>query len=96
MFAENFGLKKDLAYEKKRYMDLMSAFLELRNSLKAPQSPAKSVLSYTETHREDILTREKALEQTLMSLTEEVETLSQRNEEFLRDLRARHDFYGAY
>ncbi|TNV77927.1 hypothetical protein FGO68_gene12296 [Halteria grandinella] len=96
LFAENFGLKKDLAYEKKRYMDLMSAFLELRNSLKAPQSPAKSVLSYTETHREDILTREKALEQTLMSLTEEVETLSQRNEEFLRDLRARHDFYGAY
>jgi hypothetical protein len=36
LFAENFGLKKDLAYEKKRYMDLMSAFLELRNSLKAP------------------------------------------------------------
>jgi hypothetical protein len=31
---ENFGLKKDLAYEKKKYMDLMSAFLELRNSIK--------------------------------------------------------------
>jgi hypothetical protein len=31
-----------------------------------------------------------------MSLTEEVETLSKRNSEFLRDLRAKHDFYGPY
>ena len=35
LFSENFGLKRDLAYEKKRYMDLMNAFLELRHSVKA-------------------------------------------------------------
>jgi hypothetical protein len=29
---ENFQLKREIAYEKKRYMDLMNAFMELRNS----------------------------------------------------------------
>jgi BMFP domain-containing protein YqiC len=28
---ENFDLKKDLAFEKKKYLDLMNAFLELRS-----------------------------------------------------------------
>ena len=47
--------------------------------------------------REEILLREKqALEQTLMNLTEEVESLSKRNEEFLRELKAKHDFYAPY
>lgn len=31
---ENFELKKELAYEKKKYLDLMNAFLELRNQIK--------------------------------------------------------------
>jgi hypothetical protein len=30
LLTENFHLKRELAYEKKRYMDLMNAFLELR------------------------------------------------------------------
>lgn len=34
LLLENFGLKKDIAYEKKKYLDLMNAFLELRNNLK--------------------------------------------------------------
>lgn len=31
-----------------------------------------------------------------MNLTEEVESLSKRNEEFLRELKAKHDFYAPY
>ena len=31
-----------------------------------------------------------------MNLSEEVESLSKRNEEFLRDLKAKHDFYAPY
>ncbi len=83
---ENFGLKRDLAYEKKKYMDLMNAFLELRNSVKKAESSLSPLRLSNNQHehasaREEILVREKiALEQTLMSLSEEVETLSKRNE----------------
>lgn len=34
LFTENFKLKKELAFEKKRYLDMMNAFVELRKSLK--------------------------------------------------------------
>jgi len=34
LLTENFQMKRELAYEKKRYMDLMNAFMELRNSVK--------------------------------------------------------------
>ena len=37
MFEENFQLKKEIAYEKKRYLDLMNAFLEMRNQIKEEQ-----------------------------------------------------------
>lgn len=104
---ENFGLKKDLAYEKKKYMDLMSAFLELRNSIKGANggfmgvSPTKSMIENfaagaTSTREESLLKEKQALEATLMNLTEEVESLSKRNQEFLRELKAKHDFYGPY
>lgn len=33
-FQENFKLKREIAQEKKRYLDLMSAFLEVRNEQK--------------------------------------------------------------
>jgi hypothetical protein len=31
LLRENFELKKEMAYEKKRYLDLMNAFIELRS-----------------------------------------------------------------
>jgi len=31
---ENFNLKKQIAYDKKKYIDLKNAFLELRASMK--------------------------------------------------------------
>lgn len=34
MLKENFDLKKEIAYEKKKYVDLMNAFVELRKDLK--------------------------------------------------------------
>jgi hypothetical protein len=34
LLQENFELKKEIAYEKKRYLDLMNGFMELRNSIK--------------------------------------------------------------
>lgn len=34
LLRENFNLKKEIAHEKKRYLDLMNAFIELRTSLK--------------------------------------------------------------
>ena len=84
-------------------MDLMNAFMELRNQTKQESlSPRGRMFSNSErpsqdNSREHELIREKqALEHTLLTLSEEVENLSKRNEEFLRDLRARHDFYGAY
>jgi hypothetical protein len=38
LLKDNFELKKDLALEKKKYIDLMNAFLELRNDIKKIES----------------------------------------------------------
>jgi predicted nucleic acid-binding Zn-ribbon protein len=37
LMEENFHLKKEIAYEKKRYLDLMNAFIELRGQIKQEQ-----------------------------------------------------------
>lgn len=34
MRLENFNLKKQIAYDQKKYLDLKNAFVELRTSLK--------------------------------------------------------------
>jgi hypothetical protein len=34
LFTENFELKKEIAFEKKRYIDLLNAFIEMRNEVK--------------------------------------------------------------
>lgn len=41
-FQENFKLKREIAQEKKRYLDLMSAFLEVRNEQKHQSSDEDS------------------------------------------------------
>jgi hypothetical protein len=41
-FQENFKLKREIAQEKKRYLDLMSAFLEVRNEQKHNESEDES------------------------------------------------------
>ena len=67
------------------------------NALNSPAKSNNGDVIATQREREETLLREKqSLEQTLMNLTEEVESLSKRNEEFLKELKARHDFYGPY
>lgn len=43
-FQENFKLKREIAQEKKRYLDLMSAFLEVRNEQKQQSSDEESLV----------------------------------------------------
>lgn len=38
ILRENFKLKQEIACEKKRYLDLMNAFLEVRNEQKLDNS----------------------------------------------------------
>jgi hypothetical protein len=47
LLTENFQLKREMAHDKKRYMDLMNAFLELRNSTKVSAAAARHSLSPT-------------------------------------------------
>lgn len=34
LLQENFDLKKEIAYEKKRYLDLMNGFIEFKGAMK--------------------------------------------------------------
>lgn len=87
--VDNFQLKTKLADECKKFHDLKECFIELRNT--------------TENMKKDIVDKEKltlieeknSLECTLLSLSEEVEFLSQKNEEFLKHLQSK-DFYEEY
>lgn len=90
LFQENFRLKKEMACEKKRYLDLINAFVELRRSLKAQQAERQDAGQLDQVVQERV-----QLQQTLQALSEEVELLSKANEGFLRDLKTR-DFYSAY
>jgi oligoendopeptidase F len=78
LLTENFQLKREMAYEKKRYLDLMNAFLELRNSIKGGSSlqPHDNNTNGTISKEENLMREKQSLEHTLMNLTEEVETLS--------------------
>ncbi len=38
LFKENFKLKKEIAFEKKKNLDLTNAFLELRNEIKQQEN----------------------------------------------------------
>ena len=50
---------------------------------------------YEHCDKTELLEEKQRLQQTLRALTEEVEFLSKKNEQFLKDLRQR-DFYSAY
>jgi hypothetical protein len=61
---ENFELKKEIAYEKKRYIDLMNGFIELRNSIKQ-QEKEKSTM----TDLDELIKERQQLQWTLQSLS---------------------------
>jgi len=79
LFQENFELKKEIAYEKKRYLDLMNAFIEFRHQVKQEQEEQFMV-----TDKDQLLKEKQQLQLTLSTLTEEVEFLSKKNETFLK------------
>ena len=90
LLQENFELKKQIAYEKKRYLDLMNGFMELRNSIRDQEK--EKIIS---TDIQDLVKERQQLQSTLQSLSQEVEFLSTKNEEFLRELKMK-DFYLSY
>lgn len=59
LLKENFKLKREIACEKKRYLDLMNAFVEMRNEQKIREEEEEQLLSYDiadnglETNNED-------------------------------------------
>ena len=61
----------------------------MRNQIKEQQQ------DYLRCDKRELLEEKQRLQVTLRALTEEVEFLSKKNEQFLRDLRQR-DFYSAY
>lgn len=86
---EKFYLKKELAYERKRYNDLKNAFIELRKETKDKE------IDYNETDKLQLVEDKISLQNTVCTLTDEIESLSVKNEEFLQRLKI-NDFYYEY
>lgn len=82
---ENFQLKRELVLEKKRYIDCMNAFLELRDNQKLREKEAGET-SVTTSQCQQMQT-------TIVALSQEVEYLSSKNIEFLEDLKRKDSFY---
>ena len=86
---EKFYLKKEIAYEHKRYDDLKNAFIELRQETKDKH------LDYHEKDKLELVEDKLALQSTISTLTNEIESLSVKNEQFLTDLQSK-EFYSDY
>lgn len=89
MRLEKFYLKKEIAYEHKRYNDLKSAFIELRREAKDKE------MDYKDRSKQQLVEEKLSLQSTIVSLTDEIESLSVKNEEFLSHL-SKQDFYHEY
>ncbi|CAI2377518.1 unnamed protein product [Moneuplotes crassus] len=86
---EKFYLKKMLTTEKKRYNDLKSAFIELRQAAKDKE------IEYKDLSKQQLVEDKLSLQNTIMNLSTEIESLSVKNEEFLSILTTK-DFYKEY
>lgn len=72
-----------------RNQDLESAFLELKRKTKERDEDLKK------TDKGELILQKQALEESLKYLSDEVESLSTKNERLLKDLR-KNDFYDCY
>lgn len=88
---ENFNLKKQIAYDKKKFIDLKNVFIELRIKNKAQDEEA----FFKNPEMKQLMEDRNNLQNTLKILTEEVEFLSKKNELFLKELKHK-DFYDVY
>ena len=86
---EKFYLKKEIAYERKRYNDLKSAFIELRREAKDKE------MDYKDRSKQQLIDEKMAMQNTIVTLTDEIEALSVKNEEFLDSL-SKKEFYKEY
>ena len=82
-------LKTKIFEEKNKTNNLKECFIEMRNSKENMKNDMKDKEKLT------LVEEKMSLESTLLSLSEEVEFLSQKNEQFLKDLLKR-DFYEEY
>lgn len=80
---EKFYLKKEIAYERKRYNDLKNAFVELRRDTKDKE------MDYKDKNKQQLVEDKFSLQNTICTLTDEIENLSVKNEEFLESLRSK-------
>lgn len=80
-----------MAYDKKQYLDLKNAYIELRVQRKAQDEE----IFVKKPDIKQLMEDKNNLQNTLKILTEEVEFLSKKNELFLKDLRKK-DFYDVY
>lgn len=83
---EKFYLKREIAYERKRYNDLKNAFIELRRETQDKE------MDYRDKNKQQLVEEKLALQTTIGTLTDEIEALSVKNEEFLSSLKNK-DFY---
>ena len=88
---DNFSLKKQIAFDKKKYLDLKNAYIQCKKEYKVQEAE----LFQKNPDLKSILEEKNNLQNTLRVLTEEVEFLSKMNEGFLKELKQK-DFYGAY
>eukprot|EP00347_Sterkiella_histriomuscorum_P000521 403375531 len=89
--VENFNLKKQIAFDKKHYVDLKNAYFQVRKEFKQKEQD----LFLRHPDLKEILGEKQNLQNTLKVLTEEVEFLSKKNEGFLKELKHKN-FYDAY
>eukprot|EP00347_Sterkiella_histriomuscorum_P015660 403356180 len=87
---DKFSLQKALFLQRKHYMDLQNQYLEFRRITQTQEEESKRAGDI-----QSIMTQKNQLEQTLITLTEEVELLSSKNEKLLRDLCIK-DFHQKY
>lgn len=88
---ENFNLKKMIAFDRKKYLDLKTAFMELKVTVR--QLEEEVFMRSPDLHQ--MAAEKKDLENNLKTLTNEVEFLSKKNEDFLKELKTKN-FYDVY
>ena len=107
LLKENFELRRALVYERKRYLDLNLAYSDLKASMNEESrvetvqiqaSPRPSEHEGSRPGMQWKLER-NSMQQTILSLSQEVEYLSVQNEKLLSDVRKKaptHNYYDVY
>ena len=110
LLQENFKLKKEMAFEKKRYIDLTEAVSELKEGHRMQEAEERDIMQALEQqvnletpgkNSDKKLSREWALQkrqlqETIQAISGEVDYLTTKNNEYLTDLQSKEPFYDSY